>query len=445
MKTILKISVVLSLFLISCTSLQQTANNDDLYYSPNDKQKTNYQSVADNKENLNDKQYVNNEELDKKITALLNDESQQEIDTTIYQNEDSGNPYQDIVVHSYDEAYQKRLEARKSGYYGITNNYFVMTSDDYWYASAYLNDPFYNVIIVGDQVWVEPSWITSSFGYWGYSSRIYPYYGYYGWSSYYDYYYPYYYSYHSPWYYRPYYYPYYTINNYYYDNNNWSGSSSLHSYRRRGLTTASPDFNYRTERSSRNLPETYIGNDIRRTRTIKDGLDENSTKTTRSEIVRERRDNNTEFTSRRATRVTGGDDSQNNRNTRNSDQEVTRKRTGSESSGTDKTYTRTTRQNTSTYDASKRTNSTRYTRPEKQGESGNRSGSTYSTGRSGSSSRSSGSTYTPARSSGNSSGNVRSSGSSRSNSGSSRSSGSSNNSGSSGSSRSSGSERGGRR
>jgi len=34
MKTIIKITAVLSLFLVSCSSLQTTSSIDDLYYSP---------------------------------------------------------------------------------------------------------------------------------------------------------------------------------------------------------------------------------------------------------------------------------------------------------------------------------------------------------------------------------------------------------------------------
>ena len=47
------------------------------------------------------------------------------------------------------------------------------------YATAY--DPaFYNIIISGDQVWVEPKYITSMFGTWGGSVYVDPWY--YGWT-----------------------------------------------------------------------------------------------------------------------------------------------------------------------------------------------------------------------------------------------------------------------
>ncbi|MDX9696108.1 MAG: hypothetical protein RBT49_09985 [Bacteroidales bacterium] len=452
MKTIVKISAVLSMFLVSCTSMQQTAVNDDLYFSPSDKS-SNDLYASDNGESKPGKSYVHNKELDQKISALLEDESLEEIDTTIYEDDETGNPYQDIVVDSYDEAYQKRLEAKQSGTYGITNNYFVLNSSDYWYASAYLNDPFYNVIIVGDQVWVEPRWLSTSFGF--YPRPYYSYYGYYG---YYDPYYydPFYYSYYRPYYnnyYRPYYYghPYYSINNYYYgDNNNWA-SSGNNSFRRRGTTTTNPDGINRSSRGTRSIPESYIGNDIRKTRTLKDGIDDQAARTTsvgRTDRVREKREGIQD--PERTTRTSGAE------NTRTR-QEITRKRTSTEGSAT-RTYTRPTRQSSSTYDASKRNTTTRYTRPERSttgvstNTRSNSGSSTYSPARTSTPTRSTsgGSKYTPARSSsGNSSGTVRStpsksSSGSSGNSGSSRSSGSSSgNSGNSGNS--SGSSRGGRR
>jgi hypothetical protein len=458
MKTIFKISAIFSLFLLSCTSLQRTSVTDDLYYTPGDEVSSKDLYASENNETGKNKSYVQNKELDKKISDLLADESKEVVDTTIYEDDKTGNPYQDIIVDNYDEAYQKRLEARQSGYYGITNSYFVMNSSDYWYASAYLNDPFYNVIIVGDQVWVEPVWVSTSFGYNRYGSW---YHGYYG--SYYSYY-PYANYYNPGYYYSPYYnyYPYLTLYDRWvvyrfydgniYDNDNWAGSS-LNSYRRRGNTTTNPAGLYRNERSSR-LPETYMGSDIRRNRTLKEGLDAQSGTNLdrRTERTREKRENVSTDNIQRTARVV---DKERERNTNNDivRRDITQKRTGS--STANETYTRTTRQGSSTYDASKRTNSTRYTRPEKSsGESsGTRSGtSTYSPGRSsGSTSKSGGSTYTPARSSGNSGSNVKST-PSRSDSGSSRSSGSSGGSNSSGSSNSSGgsrsssgSDRGGRR
>jgi len=202
MKTKIYIVFALSIILASCTSLQQTSVNDDLYFSPKD------EVVATNDVNVviasEKAKYTKSDNIyDDQINEILADESIENIDTVIYEDTLYENSYYDIVVRDRDDAYQRRLEGFENPYYGM-NYGAVYLSDAYWYASSY--DPyFYNIIIMGDQVWVEPRWMTSSFGYWPrnsfYSPYYYPYY-----SSFYGYYDPFYYSYYSPYsYHHPYY------------------------------------------------------------------------------------------------------------------------------------------------------------------------------------------------------------------------------------------------
>lgn len=159
------------------------------------------------------------------------------------------------------------------------SNIFVINSDAYWLASGFFNDPYYNVVIVGDQVWVEPRYITSSFGYW-------PRRAYYGSYSYYSsFYHPYYYDswYYDRWYYSPYYYGGYPYYSYSYFNggypyyNNYVSSAS-YNYGRRDYATGSST-NIRTNRTDRELPENYIGRDIRSSSTVKSGMDRQSVST----------------------------------------------------------------------------------------------------------------------------------------------------------------------
>ena len=287
MKTRIYIIFILSVFLASCSSLQQTAVNDDLYYSPAD------DYVASTDVYANPTYAQNNStrtmsSFDKQIEDILADDSIEE-DTTIYENKESDNSYDRLIVDDLSEAYEKRIEARKSPYYGLnTYNYNLFFSDNYRYASMFWNDPYYNVVIVGDHVWVEPYYISSSFGYWGrnyyyssywygspwYSSWYYsrPYYSYY--SPYYN---PYYYHsfYNYPYY--PYYYPYSSINNYY--NNpegNWA-SSANYSYRRRGLTTMSSYGESEDNRRVARNPEIYMGRDIDPASSVKSGIDNSTT------------------------------------------------------------------------------------------------------------------------------------------------------------------------
>ena len=101
-------------------------------------------------------------------------------------------PYERVLSTSYQDSYERRLRGFRSPYYG-TINYNIYLSDDYWYTQAY--DPaFYNTVVVGDQIWVEPWYISASFGWprhrWSLTYGYNPYwyhpfrYGPYGWYGY---------------------------------------------------------------------------------------------------------------------------------------------------------------------------------------------------------------------------------------------------------------------
>lgn len=99
---------------------------------------------------------------------------------------------QTLLEDDYQGAYERRLRGFDSPTYNMPSSYY-----DYRYSSVYNSamayDPaFYNVMVMGDQVWVEPKYITSLFGTWGLSSAVslsfgLPYYAwnapYYGWSN----------------------------------------------------------------------------------------------------------------------------------------------------------------------------------------------------------------------------------------------------------------------
>ena len=141
-------------------------------------------------------------------------------------NDDSAfNGYDTILADSYESAYARRLYGFSSPTYRMPSSYYTWRySDAFHYASAY--DPaFYNIMISGDMIWVEPKYITSMFGSWG--AVAVPSYGwYYGWND--PYYYwnrPYYYGWNSSWYWgwnNPYYwgwgYPYPHYHHHYYPN-----------------------------------------------------------------------------------------------------------------------------------------------------------------------------------------------------------------------------------
>lgn len=83
-----------------------------------------------------------------------------------YRSENEG--FAGVLADDYESAYARRLRGFESATYRLPASYFELqyNSPTTFYLSAY--DPaFYNVVVSGDQVWVEPKYITSMFGSWG--------------------------------------------------------------------------------------------------------------------------------------------------------------------------------------------------------------------------------------------------------------------------------------
>ncbi len=101
-----------------------------------------------------------------------------------YRNYTSEPNYSSVVADTYESAYARRLRGFSSPTYRLPSSYYDFRyGDAYDYVTAY--DPaFYNIMVSGDQVWVEPKYISSMFGTWGatnvtFVSRNW----YFGWSS----------------------------------------------------------------------------------------------------------------------------------------------------------------------------------------------------------------------------------------------------------------------
>jgi hypothetical protein len=166
------------------SSLQMSRSSgsktDDIYYAPGQKTEVKTDQVAENTSlKRNSSADLNLSDLEKKYADILAKDTTGKVDTVVYKAENKENHYEKVLSNSYQESYERRLRAQQDGYFGLGggfNNY-----NDYWYASAY--DPsFYNVIVVGSSVWVEPYYISAmfgwpSYGFYGYNN--WPYYGYY--------------------------------------------------------------------------------------------------------------------------------------------------------------------------------------------------------------------------------------------------------------------------
>jgi hypothetical protein len=96
------------------------------------------------------------------------------------------NPYRGYVADSYERSYARRLRGFKSASYRMPSSYYNLRyGGAYTYVTAY--DPaFYNIMVSGDQVWVEPKYITSMFGTWGATNATFAIYSpwYHGWDFY---------------------------------------------------------------------------------------------------------------------------------------------------------------------------------------------------------------------------------------------------------------------
>ena len=97
----------------------------------------------------------------------------------------STNVYDSYLANDYESAYARRLLGFKSATYRMPSSYFNLRyGGDYMYVTAY--DPaIYNVMVAGDQVWVEPKYISSMFGTWGATNATMLVHSpwYYGWNS----------------------------------------------------------------------------------------------------------------------------------------------------------------------------------------------------------------------------------------------------------------------
>ncbi|MBQ8272121.1 MAG: hypothetical protein IJZ09_03845 [Tidjanibacter sp.] len=107
------------------------------------------------------------------------------------------NVYTNIYVDDYQSAYARRLQGFTSLTYRMPSSYWDYRYGDAYFLTLAYDPAFYTVMIMGDQVWVEPRYITNMFGSWnnpyyyGYHYGYNPYYfgysygywDYWGWNS----------------------------------------------------------------------------------------------------------------------------------------------------------------------------------------------------------------------------------------------------------------------
>ncbi len=93
------------------------------------------------------------------------------VDQTIAQYIDQagedGSYSENILSLTYEDSFERRLRGFESLSYRMPDSYYNYRYGDHYFETQTYDPMFYNVIVMGDQVWVEPRYITSMFGNWG--------------------------------------------------------------------------------------------------------------------------------------------------------------------------------------------------------------------------------------------------------------------------------------
>ncbi|MDE5636575.1 MAG: hypothetical protein K2I43_00920, partial [Alistipes sp.] len=72
-----------------------------------------------------------------------------------------------VVADTYESAYARRLYGFNSPSYNMPSSYYNLRYSPVYNTVTSYDPAFYNIMVMGDQVWVEPKYITSMFGTWG--------------------------------------------------------------------------------------------------------------------------------------------------------------------------------------------------------------------------------------------------------------------------------------
>jgi len=145
-----------------CTSALYTSYNNDDLYGTHDRA-----AIAKAEARQAEIAKAEAEARRAKYEALIAQAEAESVENQYYGRSDDGLDYGSVLADTYESAYARRLRGFESPTYNMPSSYYNFRYNGaYTYVSAY--DPAqYNVIIMGDQVWVEPKYITSMFGNWG--------------------------------------------------------------------------------------------------------------------------------------------------------------------------------------------------------------------------------------------------------------------------------------
>lgn len=159
--------VVTTLLLTGCTSAfygSTSQVNDDLYalHSRTD--------IARREQAEAEARKAEAEARKAELEAMIAEAAAQSTENQYY-SRSTGENYQSVLADDYESAYARRLRGMDSPTYRMPSSYMnARYSTTFHYVSAY--DPaFYNVMVMGDEIWVEPKYVTAMFGTWGLPTR----------------------------------------------------------------------------------------------------------------------------------------------------------------------------------------------------------------------------------------------------------------------------------
>ena len=175
---------VASIALSGCSAAwQSAASSNDGMYGVHDKVQ-----IANRQREAAELRRAEAEARRAELEARIAEAQVNAIENNYYYDNSGSYDYSSIVADTYESAYLRRLRGFSSPTYRMPSSYYNLRySGAFNYATAY--DPaFYNIMVSGDQVWVEPKYISSMFGTWGaanvtFGLSFYPYSWYYGWNT----------------------------------------------------------------------------------------------------------------------------------------------------------------------------------------------------------------------------------------------------------------------
>lgn len=153
--------ILASMLMSGCSSAMYTSvSAGDGMYGVHDRT-----YIADIQQKRIDQQRAESEARRAQIEALL--AGSDTVDVASLADYYTPDSYSSVLADTYESAYARRLMGFSSPTYRMPSSYYDFRyGSAFNYVSAY--DPaFYNVMVSGDQVWVEPKYISSMFGTWG--------------------------------------------------------------------------------------------------------------------------------------------------------------------------------------------------------------------------------------------------------------------------------------